>query len=42
MTLGTTPGGDIVQQKTDRLMLVVLEAVYILTLRAKPSLYIKQ
>lgn len=31
-----------VQQQTDRLIKVVLEAVYTLILRAKPSLYAKR
>jgi ribonuclease HI len=41
-TLDTTPPGDTVQQKTDRLMAVVSEAVQALTPRARPSPYAKR
>lgn len=41
-TLATTPSGDTVQQKTDRLMSAVSEAVHALTPRAKPSPYAKR
>ena len=41
-TLEVTPLDGTVQQKTDRLMLMVLEAINTLTLKAKVSLYTKQ
>ena len=40
--LATTPTGGTVQQQTDRLMGVVLEAVHALTPKAKPSPYAKR
>jgi hypothetical protein len=40
--LEITPGEGTVQQKTDRLMLVVSEAVHALTPKAKPSPYAKR
>jgi ribonuclease HI len=40
--LATTPSGGTVQQKTDRLMSTVWEAVHALTPRAKPSPYAKR
>ncbi|RKL22256.1 hypothetical protein BFJ72_g14711 [Fusarium proliferatum] len=41
-TLRSRPVGNTVQQKTDRLMLAVLDAVQALTPRAKPSPYAKR
>ncbi len=41
-TLVTTPSEGTVQQKTDRLMSVVLEAIHALTPKAKPSPYTKR
>ncbi|KAJ6105184.1 hypothetical protein N7523_010258 [Penicillium sp. IBT 18751x] len=40
--LATAPAGGTVQQKTDRLMSAVSEAVHILTPRAKPSPHAKR
>ena len=40
--LGSSPAGNTVQQKTDRLMSAVLEAVQALTPRAKPSPHAKR
>ncbi|KZL68744.1 reverse transcriptase, partial [Colletotrichum incanum] len=40
--LETTPGEGTVQQKTDRLMAVVTEAIHALTPKAKPSPYSKR
>ena len=40
--LATTPSGGTVQQKTDRLMSAVSEAVHVLTPRAKPSPHAKR
>jgi hypothetical protein len=40
--LRVTPGGGTVQQQTDQLMNVVLEAVHALTPKAKPSPYAKR
>jgi hypothetical protein len=41
-TLDTTPAEGTLQQRTDRLMSVVLEAVHTLTPKAKPSPYAKR
>jgi hypothetical protein len=41
-TLSTTPSEGTVQQKTDRLMAAVLDAVHTLTPKAKPSPYAKR
>ena len=41
-TLGSPIGDGTVQQKTDKLMSVVLEAVHLLTPKARPSPYVKR